>query len=72
MYFDRSCQGVVIHGPGRAALERISLPELKPGDVVIRTASNGICGTDLQIFDGTLGYFKNNPANYPYRSRDMS
>jgi 2-desacetyl-2-hydroxyethyl bacteriochlorophyllide A dehydrogenase len=65
MFFDRTCQAVAIHGPERASLEEIQIPEVKPGDVLIRVAYEGICATDLEIFDGTLGYYKNGMAKYP-------
>jgi 2-desacetyl-2-hydroxyethyl bacteriochlorophyllide A dehydrogenase len=65
IFFDRTCQAVVIHGPGKASLEEIQIPEIKPGDVLIRVAYEGFCATDLEIFDGTLGYYKNGMAKYP-------
>ncbi|WP_172822776.1 alcohol dehydrogenase catalytic domain-containing protein [Paramagnetospirillum marisnigri] len=63
--FDRSTRAVVIHGPGKVALENIELPELKPGDVVIRTAHVGVCATDLELLAGSLGYYKSGMAKYP-------
>lgn len=65
LFFDRSCRAVVVHGPGRSSLEEVSIPEVKPGDVLIRIAYNGICGTDLDIFDGSMGYYKQGVAKYP-------
>ncbi len=63
--FDRSTRAVVIHGPGKVALEEMELPELKPGDVVIRTAHVGVCATDLELLSGSLGYYKTGMAKYP-------
>ncbi len=63
--FDRSTRAVVIHGPGKVALEERELPELKPGDVVIATAHVGVCATDLEILAGSLGYYKTGMAKYP-------
>lgn len=65
MFFDRTYQAVVIHSPGRAALEEMQLPEIKPGDVLIRVAYEAVCATDLEILDGTLGYYKSGMAKYP-------
>jgi 2-desacetyl-2-hydroxyethyl bacteriochlorophyllide A dehydrogenase len=65
IYFDRTCKAVVIHGPGRASLDEIEVPEVKPGDVMIRIAYESICATDLEILDGTLGYYKEGIAKYP-------
>jgi 2-desacetyl-2-hydroxyethyl bacteriochlorophyllide A dehydrogenase len=65
IYFDRTCKAVVIHGPGRASLDEIEVPEVKPGDVMIRVAYVSICATDIEILDGTLGYYKDGIAKYP-------
>lgn len=63
--FDRTTRAVVIHGPGKVALEEVELPELKPGEVAIRTAHVGVCATDLELLDGSLGYYKSGMAKYP-------
>ena len=65
IYFDRTFKAVVIHGPGRASLDDVQVPEVKPGDVMIRVAYESICATDLEIVDGTLGYYKDGMAKYP-------
>lgn len=65
MYYDRSYQAVVIHGPGRASLEEIELLDIKPGDVLIRVAHVGVCATDLKILDGGLGVYRIGRAKYP-------
>ena len=65
MYFDRTGKAVVIQGPGRASLDEVEVPEVKPGDVMIRVAYESICATDLEILDGTLGYYKDGLAQYP-------
>ena len=65
IFFDRIGSAVVIQGPGRASLEEVPIPEVKPGDVLVRTAYSGICGTDLEIFNGTLSDYKNGSAKYP-------
>lgn len=63
--FDRTGAAVVIHGPGKAALEDVEVPQLKPGDVLIRVSRVAVCATDLEILDGTLGYYQNGTASYP-------
>ncbi|MGD8653874.1 MAG: alcohol dehydrogenase catalytic domain-containing protein [Desulfobacterales bacterium] len=65
IFFDRTCKAVVIHGPGQASLEESDIPEVKPGDVLIRVAYVAVCATDIEIFEGTLGYYKNGMAKYP-------
>lgn len=63
--FDRGTDAVVISGPGHAALDKLEPPEIKPGDVLIRVAHVAVCATDLEIRDGSLGYYKNGMASYP-------
>lgn len=63
--FASANDAVVIHGPGKASLESIPVPELKPGEALIRVAHVGVCATDLEILDGALGYYKNGMASYP-------
>lgn len=63
--FDRSCEAVVISAPRTARLSKLEIPEIKPGDVLIRVAHVGVCATDHEIFNGTLGYFQNGLASYP-------
>jgi len=56
---------VVIRGPHRASLEQRWIPSLKPGEILVRVAYQGICATDLEILEGRLGYYKNGMAKYP-------
>lgn len=65
VFFDRSFEAVVIEAPGRATIRRREMPRMKPGDVVIKVSYVGICHTDLEILDGTLGYFARGLARYP-------
>jgi 2-desacetyl-2-hydroxyethyl bacteriochlorophyllide A dehydrogenase len=65
IFFDRFCRAVVIHGPDRASFEDIKIPEVKPGDALIRVAYEAVCATDLEIYEGSLGYYKNGTAKYP-------
>ena len=65
LLFDRTYKAVVIRGPGEASLDDLELQPLKPGEVLIRVAYQGVCATDLEILDGNLGYYKNGLAKYP-------
>lgn len=65
LFFDRSYRAAVIHGSGRASLDHRELPALKPSDVLVHVAFQGVCMTDIEIFDGSLGYYKNGLAKYP-------
>ena len=65
LYYKRSYPSVVIHGAHHAAIEERSIPTLKPGEMLVRVAYEGICATDLEIFEGRLGYYKSGMAKYP-------
>lgn len=64
-FFDRSNQSVVVQGPGKAKLEGRDLPAVKPGDALISVEHVAICATDLEIYDGSLGYYRDGTAQYP-------
>lgn len=65
MYFDRQAKAVVVRGPHRASLETVRIPEIKPSEILVGVAYEGVCGTDLEILDGTLGYYRSGVAHYP-------
>ncbi len=58
-------RAVIIKAEGVAEYEEVLLPEMKHGDVLVKVAYVGICRTDLEVFDGTLGYYKKGIARYP-------
>jgi len=65
MLFDRTGKAVVIRGVRDAALEDVDIPAVKPGEVLIRVSYAAVCSTDIEIYEGTLGYYKNGTAKYP-------
>jgi len=58
-------RAVVIKNKHQAQIEDVSLPEIKPGDVLIQVGYVGVCKTDLEVYEGTLGYYKKGQARYP-------
>jgi len=65
LFFDRDYKAVVVKGPHKAHLERIEIAPLTPREITVRVAYVGVCGTDLEILDGRLGYFESGLATYP-------
>lgn len=53
-------KSVVCEKPWQLKMEERNLPEVKPGEALIRVRRVGICGTDLHAFKGEQPYF-----NYP-------
>ena len=43
----------VCDGPGRLQVRQVRDPVAAPGEIVVRVAACGVCGTDLHILDGT-------------------
>jgi len=43
----------VCDGPGRFEVREVEAPTAGPGQVLVRVAACGVCGTDLHIVDGT-------------------
>lgn len=45
----------LLEGPNRIALRDVPIPHLNKGDVLVRMEASGICGTDLEKIEGSLG-----------------
>ncbi|MBV9380123.1 MAG: alcohol dehydrogenase catalytic domain-containing protein [Streptosporangiaceae bacterium] len=60
-------RAVVITGPGAASVEQVDAPVPGPGQVVVDVARAGICGTDAELFAGTLAYFGQGKSRFPLR-----
>ena len=65
LLYDRQYKAVVIHEPGRASLVQVEPTPLRPSEVLVRVAYQAVCATDLEILNGTLGYYKAGLAKYP-------
>jgi 2-desacetyl-2-hydroxyethyl bacteriochlorophyllide A dehydrogenase len=65
LYFDREYRKVVIQGPDRATMQRVIVHTPAPREVLVRVAYTGVCGTDLEILRGSLGYFKSGLSSFP-------
>ena len=65
IYHRTGFAALAIWAPHEVGIEQRSIPTLKPGEILIRVAYEGICATDLEIFEGRLGYYKSGMAKYP-------
>src|SRR5712691_5763330 len=45
----------LINGPGHAEITKVPVPRLQPGEVLIKLAAAGICGTDIEKVHGAYG-----------------
>ncbi len=49
----------MIKGPRQVSLQEVEDARIQqPTDIVLRTTSTAICGTDLHIYEGRMGEFK--------------
>ena len=60
-------RAIVIEAPGDIRLEEIPEPPMDPRDVLVRVRYCGICGTDLGILDGNMGFVRSGLIKYPAR-----
>ena len=45
-------KALVWEGPLQVEIKEVEMPRPKPGEVLIRTKSVGICGSDLEVYEG--------------------
>jgi L-iditol 2-dehydrogenase len=58
-------KAIQIHGARDARYEEVPDPEPGPDDVLIRVRAAGICGTDMELFDGDMFYLTSGMAKLP-------
>ena len=58
-------KAIRIHGPKNAKYEEIDIPSIGPDDVLIRVRAAGLCGTDLELYDGSMFYLTSGMASLP-------
>ena len=42
----------VLHQPNDLRIEQVPIPDLEPGDVLLRVDAALVCGTDVRIYQG--------------------
>ena len=57
----------VVHAPRQSAIEEVEAPIAQPGMVVVDVTRAGVCGTDVEFFNGDMAYFATGEARYPIR-----
>ena len=62
-------RAIEFHGGERLELVERPDPTPGPGELLIAPTAVGICGTDVEIFDGSLAYFRMGIARVPDRAR---
>jgi threonine dehydrogenase-like Zn-dependent dehydrogenase/glycosyltransferase involved in cell wall biosynthesis len=65
LYFPQKNRNVVICGANKHKLTETEIPSLQDEEVLISVRYVGVCGTDLDILEGNLDYYKSGRAQYP-------
>ena len=52
-------------GPRRCEYQEIATPAVGPDDVLVRVRSAGLCGTDVEVYDGVMFYFTSGMTRTP-------
>jgi len=58
-------KAVVIHGSHDLRVDEVPKPVPGAGEVICRVAAVGICGTDIEIYHGTMPYLEMGYLDYP-------
>jgi 2-desacetyl-2-hydroxyethyl bacteriochlorophyllide A dehydrogenase len=59
-------KAIRLHGPKDARYEDVPDPKPGPDDVLVKVKAVAICGTDVELFDGTMFYITSGMAKYPF------
>ena len=46
------CKQAFLYGPKDLRIEEVELPELKANEVLVKVRACGICGSDVEIYEG--------------------
>ena len=60
-------RALVLTAPRLAEVQDVSDPQPRPGEALVAVARVGVCGTDEELFDGSMAYFASGRASYPLR-----
>lgn len=60
-------RAVVLTGPGECTVLDVPAPVAGPGEVVVDVERVGLCGTDVELFTGTMAYLHQGHAAFPLR-----
>ncbi len=58
-------KAIVVEGPNRFTYADRPVGDPAPHEAVVRVDAAGVCGTDLEILDGSMPYFTSGLASYP-------
>ena len=60
-------RALVLTGPGAAEVQEVPLPSAGPDEAVVAVRRVGVCGTDQELFAGTMAYLRSGRSRCPLR-----
>jgi threonine dehydrogenase-like Zn-dependent dehydrogenase len=57
----------VLTGPRSCEVRDVPAPSPEPGEVVVDVERVGVCGTDVEFYEGTMAYLHDGHAHFPMR-----
>ncbi|NBU56919.1 MAG: alcohol dehydrogenase [Actinobacteria bacterium] len=57
----------IVHSPKNSSVEEVENPVAQAGQVVVQVARVGVCGTDVEFFNGDMPYLHSGHAKFPMR-----
>lgn len=59
-------KAIRVHGIKDVRFEEVDMPNVGPDDVLIRVRAGGLCGTDLEVYDGIMFYLTTGMTRTPF------
>jgi L-iditol 2-dehydrogenase len=59
-------KAIKVYGPRDIRYEEVPDPHVGPDDVLIRVKAGALCGTDLEVYDGTMVYITSGMSTLPF------
>jgi threonine dehydrogenase-like Zn-dependent dehydrogenase len=60
-------RAVTFLGPRSASVDEVPVPDPGRGEVLVAVERVGLCGTDVELFEGTMAYLHTGRSRYPLR-----
>ena len=59
-------KAIRVYGAKDVRYEDVPMPQVGPDNVLIRVYAAGLCGTDLEVYDGTMFYITSGMTSLPF------
>lgn len=60
-------RALVVTGPGEAEVQDVVAPTPAAGELLVDVERAGICGTDVELYHGSMAYLRSGLTHYPVR-----